>query len=117
MNKAKEPEVLQPDLADLCHLWQTRLRLRDWNIEVRFVGHDELEGDGLGRCLINKDHKKAIIKVLREEDRSGCDKGHVERTLIHELLHLHFEAFWDDAKKQEMETTINILSAAFAPEI
>lgn len=103
------------DLNDICATWQERLRLQDWRIEVKVVGHDDVSEHSLGCVMTVNDRKKALIKILRDEDCAECDKGHAERTLVHELIHLHFEPFWTDEKKTELELAINMLAGAFVP--
>lgn len=80
----------EEQLEEACERWQSALRLRDWDVEVRIVRGLERTGSvtydvGL-RC--------AIISLLDPQDypADAIQEQDHERTLVHELLHLHFAA-------------------------
>ncbi|MEW6044997.1 MAG: hypothetical protein AB1609_00710 [Bacillota bacterium] len=85
----------QDELTEKCRLWQRRLRLQDWDIVTKIVRADDMHSDGQGECMWVIERKEAIIKLLDPVDyspRSPFEQDH-ERTLVHELLHLHFAPF------------------------
>lgn len=93
-------------LARLCRTWQRRLRLQDWRVDVGFVPAGEMDGD-YGRTEYDETEQTASISVSEEIEAQT-----VERTLIHELLHLRLCA-WDAPQGHPpMETAINLLADA-----
>lgn len=112
----------ETELAMLCEKWQKTLRLQDWDIELALVRQSELHdenGNVDARCFPILTRKEAKIKVLDPIDFQGerlKDAGSpddIETLIIHEILHLHFESFWDDDKEVEMEQAIHSLAKAF----
>ena len=102
-------------MQKMCALWQEILRLRDWLVVVREVGHDDLPPGVLGLTEASLERKEAVICLLRESERPERDPllaSSLEESLVHELLHLHFEAFWDEDHKVQMEQTIQVLARA-----
>lgn len=81
-------------LTSLCHEWQKRLRLQDWDVEARYVKYYEMKSEHAdGECDYVFSRKSACINILCAED---CPEPiDVEETLVHELLHLHF-AEWTE---------------------
>ena len=66
--------------------WQKRLRLQDWDITIKKAKPKRLEIKGaVGRVEYSVDSKVATI-LISEKLKS---KKEIERTIIHELLHLH----------------------------
>lgn len=72
-------------------VWQKRLRIQDWDIEVRIVGIPEMMdvsgSDDLGLCITQMSKKKARIFVRRAEDIEPHEDDQ-EIILVHELLHV-----------------------------
>lgn len=93
--------ISQRKLDDLRREWQKTLRLQDWKITSKLVTAVELgeEDDAVGRNYINLNAKHANIQVLApeaaDEERLERSKD-VEDTLVHELIHCHFQPFWTD---------------------
>ncbi|HEY3269440.1 MAG TPA: hypothetical protein VGM37_21205 [Armatimonadota bacterium] len=83
------------EVRELCALWQKRLRLQDWLVAVRIVPHWNMERDSEGRCDATLSRKMAIIDILEPGHlyEGGLWPNDMERTLVHELLHLHFSPF------------------------
>ena len=71
--------------------WQTRLRLLDWDIEIRVIDNHESYGSIAGELK----YKYATIKLCSEStinrDWGGCQDYEV--IIVHELLHLHGKGF------------------------
>jgi len=79
-------------LQDLAEQWQTALRLRDWDVDVRLARAKDMSGKGdKGECSYNLAKKHAVVKILDPRDYKDdfAEQDH-EYTLVHELLHLHF---------------------------
>lgn len=110
--------MTQEELDALCDEWQKRLRLQDWHVVVRLRRHYEMNENTTGVIDPVLTRKEARIDLLCEEDRLPIEQpfaDSVEHTLVHELLHLHFEPFWDDNKRVEMEQAIQIIADALVP--
>lgn len=97
--------------------WQRRLRLQDWHVTVEVVRGRKLDDLNLGECHSNLENKEAKI-FLRDPidyDPQSMIPSHPERTLVHELLHLHCLPF--DPKNNTLEATaleqaINCIASA-----
>ena len=77
------------------HLWQNRLHLEDWKVDVKIVRIWDLEQGTLGHIDWSVPHKTAVIKVLNPADYElPRDKvpADMELSIVHELVHLHFSA-------------------------
>ncbi|MBZ5595780.1 MAG: hypothetical protein LAP39_26370 [Acidobacteriia bacterium] len=87
-----KPVVTDEQVHDWLHVWQKRLRLEDWKIEVKVVRVWELEQGTLGHIDWSIPHKTATIKVLNPSDYElPKDKipADMELSVVHELVHLH----------------------------
>lgn len=87
----------QTELESLLAEWQKRLRLRDWTVRIKRVRVHEISIPGTdGTCTWGLETKRAIVEILDPIDyppsRFGYDQD-VEKTIVHELLHLHFAPF------------------------
>lgn len=105
------------ELQAKCELWQKRLRLADWDVDVKIVPLREMNGSQSGQVTYNAEHKWANIKLINPADYSmeAMRPYLMERTLIHELLHLHMTAFKTEYGTPEglaEEQLINALSSA-----
>jgi hypothetical protein len=86
------PAVTNEQVHDWLHVWQKRLRLEDWKIDVKIVRVWELEQGTLGHIDWSIPHKTATIKVLNPADYElPKDKipADIELSVVHELVHLH----------------------------
>src|SRR6476660_10640149 len=87
--------VSNEQVHDWLHLWQKRLHLEDWKVEVRIVRIWDLEQGTLGHIDWSAAHKTAVIKVLNPADYElPKDKvpADMELSIVHELVHLHLSA-------------------------
>jgi hypothetical protein len=88
--------VTLQQLRKLSSKWQTRLRLLDWDIYVRWAFKQENE-DVWGICYPSNTTKEAVIIMqnprLYKELDPDYYQADVEVTLVHEILHLHFAPF------------------------
>jgi hypothetical protein len=84
--------VTKEQVHDWLHVWQRRLRLEDWKIDVKIVRVWELEQGTLGHIDWSIPNKTATIKVLSPSDYElPKDKipADIELSVVHELVHLH----------------------------
>lgn len=83
----------QEELEVRCKVWQERLRLQDWIVKVSLEPHFKLlQGTG-ANVAITLERKEAIVYILQRDDYPPDDQfpQDMENSLVHELLHLHFE--------------------------
>lgn len=118
-------------LKSLCKLWQKRLKLQDWQISARVVGSEEMR-DSLGDCVVYQDTKCALVRVI---DPAGIDEthpyysrfpenGNLEKILVHELIHILLDPFFDPdaedfrrtAQEQLMDQMATVLHEAYGKE-
>ena len=112
----KESIIPDEDLQDHLGYWQDILRLRDWDIDAAIVrgGGLNLAPDKQGRCRPSLENKSATLAIIDpiDYDPDLSFPLNQEKVLVHELIHLHFEPFWDENKKIEMEQAIVCISDA-----
>jgi hypothetical protein len=87
--------VTDTQVHDWLHLWQKRLRLEDWKIDVKIVRIWDLEQGTLGHIDWSVPHRTATIKVMNPADYElPQDKipADMELSIVHELVHLHLSA-------------------------
>jgi hypothetical protein len=86
------PVVTEERAQDWLRVWQKRLRLDDWKIEVKIVRIWELEPGTLGHIDWSTPRKVALIKVLNPADYELPPEkipADMELSIVHELVHLH----------------------------
>jgi len=92
-NRVASPSgVTEDQTQGWLRVWQKRLRLEDWKIEVKIVRIWELEQGTLGHIDWSTPHHTAVIKVLNPADYElPADKipADMELSIVHELVHLH----------------------------
>lgn len=108
-------EKTSADLTALCCEWQKVLRLQDWDVRITFARHFDIP-ERLGQCswILNK--KAANIEILIPGDfnHSSEWRQDIEKTVVHELLHLHFAPIdKDDSTEQPTEQAIEALAGGF----
>lgn len=106
------------ELSELLPEWQHTLRLRDWLISLKVCRYYEMPPNRMGNFNAMLERRMAHIQIClpgdmpTPESAFRCDAD-PENTLIHELLHCHFEPFWDEDKKVVMEQAISAIAGAF----
>ena len=82
-------------LEELLEEWKSILHLEQWDIELRRSRQiDFLEEDNQGEITFNKVECQAIIRILDPIDWVDTPfKQDMEKTLVHELLHLIYANF------------------------
>lgn len=102
----RSDNLTEQELQELCRKWQERLRLQDWDIVVRLVRkRDFAIKDGVdGECEWESQNKIAIIRILDpiDYDPDCILEQDIERTLVHELLHLHFALFREEGIRETL---------------
>lgn len=96
--------------------WQQVLRLTQWQIGVRLVRASEIP-QSRGQCAANSNKWQAIISIVDPVDAANIAHPEFphdpERTLVHELLHLHFwhcDVEDDSPQGQALERAVDALS-------
>ena len=108
----------EEELMKLCREWQERLRLEFWSVALRIARAKEFDlPNSQGECTWTKTTALATIKILDPIDYPESPfKQDMEKTLIHELLHLHFCMFditaAGSAEEGMMERTVDHISRA-----
>jgi hypothetical protein len=101
-------------------VWQKRLNLEDWKIEIAMARAGDLRPKTLGNIHWDLDKKAAVIHVLDPADyrmpwRDMLDD--MEFTVVHELIHLGFAPVLSDiqrsdANRREEEHAVNQMATA-----
>lgn len=107
------------DLYSALKKWQKKLRLQDWDITVEWVDDEELDTD-LGEVNVFMEKRMAKIKIsrLNPEREYGWSGWDPERTLVHELVHIHLHPFSPRNHHGEIfvEQAVHALSVALLEE-
>lgn len=103
----------QEKLEERCRYWQQVLRLKDWTIRIRFTSVGEINSQGQVD-MVAKSASARIIICPYEYTPDGLMRDPIEKTIIHELLHLHFDWIRTDLNREDIleEQTIDKLAWA-----
>lgn len=96
-------------LRRLTKLWQKRLKLQDWKLDVRFAA--DMADTSAGECWWHPDNRTAEIHILPPH----IIEDDIEETLVHELLHVLYEGHaWntEDSLSVHQERAHNQAAAA-----
>jgi hypothetical protein len=108
--------VTDEQVHDWLRIWQKRLRLEDWKIDVKIVRIWELEQGTLGHIDWSAPHKTAVIKVLNPADYElPKDKipQDMELSIVHELVHLHLSVLpLNKSSRTAEEQVVSMISDA-----
>ena len=110
----------QEQAQQACQEWQRILRLQDWDIAIDILRARDMGLDG-GQAEVHwkAESKSAIIHLLDPADyQNNYFEQNQERSLVHELLHLHMVMFAtetgtpeDTAQEQAVNAIANALVA------
>lgn len=105
MSKPDRRIATESRLRFVCKKWQKRLGLADWDVLVRFAKQHEMQSS-TGEAQIEPlpNFKRAELLVLSPDDwnpKTWHDQD-TEASVIHELLHLHFD-YWMSKTKSAAE--------------
>lgn len=117
--KPERPD--RPDLDALLAYWQPVLGLTSWAVCVIYARQSDpiLYDDHMfysGRCEMVRQRQQADITILEPGDQTSRRGADVEQTLVHELLHLHFDAVSPEKGTEQhiqFEIAINALALGF----
>ena len=108
--------VSSEQVHDRLHLWQKRLHLEDWKVEVRIVRIWDLEQGTLGHIDWSAGQKSAVIKVLNPADYElPKDKvpTDMELSIVHELVHLRPSALpLNKSSRNAAEQVVSMIANA-----
>lgn len=97
-------------------MWQDRLQLRDWTIDLIQTKPSQLRRGTLGNIHWDQSTKTATIRVLAAADYSMPYHAAVrdmEFTLVHELIHLELASLpRNDASRGDEEFAVNHMADA-----
>jgi hypothetical protein len=97
-------------------VWQKRLNLQDWNIDVVMSRTSELKPKTLGNIHWDADKKSAVIRVLDPADYKLSFKdmlADMEFTVVHELIHLELSSLpRSEASRRDEEHAVNQIADA-----
>jgi hypothetical protein len=85
-----------PDLAELCHDWQERLRIRNWNVLVARVpaledwANVSMHREKKNAVLNLRDQAAGLFSPLDNRPIDSDFHDDEETSLVHELLHIVF---------------------------
>lgn len=109
---------MSEDLDQLLEYWQKALRLQDWTGTAEYANlvefTDQFAGGDIDHCYQQKGFKIKIVPPDQLAKDCYGEKA-AESTIIHELLHLHFQPFMEKEagpKKDSQELAINKISEA-----
>jgi hypothetical protein len=85
-----ESEVIK--WGELCGYWRDVLKLNDWKIVFKVNRKGDMELDNVqGEAKFVHSSREAIIRILDPIDWDNPDfEQDIEKTIVHELLHLRF---------------------------
>jgi hypothetical protein len=111
-----EPAIVtQAQVDRWLQIWQKRLALDDWKIEAHIVRQDDLNHDTLGNLKWNAAGHTATIKVLNPLDYDMPEAlipSDIERTVLHELVHLELSVLPRNGSKLVEEQVVNRMTEA-----
>jgi hypothetical protein len=97
-------------------IWQDRMNLKDWDIQVEMARAGQLEPKTLGNVHWDTDIKQARIMVLAPQDYKLPYKEMLEDmevTVVHELVHIQLASLpRSDASRRTEEHAVCELTSA-----
>lgn len=107
--------VSQAQVDRWLQIWQKRLALDDWTIEAHIVRQDDLNHDTLGNLKWSASGHTATIKVLNPLDYdmpATQIPSDIERTVLHELVHLELSVLPRNGSRLVEEQVVNRVTEA-----
>ena len=87
--RSKEEQLGQ--LTVQMEYWKRHLNLHSWDIVLKVVSLEDLDGENQGLCSWSWIGREALISILDENEWPNKDfQQDQEKTLVHELLHCVF---------------------------
>jgi len=104
-------------LAERLSIWQQRLALADWKINVLQAHPSDLKPKTLGNIHWDADKRMATIRVMDlSDDQLSCHDTleDMEFTIVHELIHLELSSLpRSEASRRDEEYAVNRLTEAY----
>lgn len=96
----------QNELDQSLVYWKEKLNLMNWDIEVKIKRASQMREDSAGAITWILENKQAFIDILDPIDfpEDLMKSQDMEKTLIHELLHIHLAPLNEDYSKNEHYT-------------
>ena len=107
--------MTEQQLRELCTEWQDILRLRDWDIFLNVKRIFDMPDGCEGRMSSTTSLKIATIDIMDEIDFNPASPVPLdqEKTLVHELLHVHFSQLHDEHDSPvHLEQATEMITAA-----
>jgi len=114
-DRNQQAVITNSQVEDWLRVWQNRLNLSRWKVEVRIVRASELNPDTLGHLKWNASDHSALIKVLNPLDYDlppDQIPADIERTVVHELVHLQLSNLPRNGSKIVEEQVVNDITEA-----
>lgn len=95
--------LTEDELRAKCAEWQKILRLQDWIVNVSIYRERDMNNKGCcGEVEWTLEKRMASIRILDPVDYPDgtMEEQDMERTLVHELLHLHLAPFQPDREDE-----------------
>ena len=114
--------LIQSDLQERLGYWQKRLRLQDWDVEIKVVRHYDTTEEDVRAYVEFCDNKRTARITFVDPADLGPERWPVEsleQSLVHELLHLHmrgFEPKADTPAYTAMEQAVHALAGALTSD-
>lgn len=110
--------LTEESLETTLKMWQQFLRLQDWKITAEIVDTPKLDDHQIGRCGYLIEERCAKIEIVSPElgDRILLDEASflvvydMEKTLLHEILHVFLAPLEADSDRVFLEQRINHLA-------
>lgn len=107
------------EVQQACEEWKKRLRLQDWFTKSGIYRERDMQlGECNGECEYQLETKMATIRIIDPLDypEGLIVEQDMEKTLVHELLHLHFAPLYantdDKSIKDAQEQAIDCIAHA-----
>ncbi|MBM3774239.1 MAG: hypothetical protein FJW37_03665 [Acidobacteria bacterium] len=111
-----KPSLISAFMQQKLALWQKRLRLQDWKIQVKVVRKSELKPKTLGNVHWDLTTKSAVIRAMHFDDYARDFTEVLEElevTIVHELIHLHLASLpRNEASRSAEEQAVNTIVEA-----
>jgi hypothetical protein len=107
--------MTQEQLEERTRYWQKVLRLQDWDVRVAIKRRHEFHvEERSGEIILDRYERSANVRLLDPQDYPpDCIRSQdMERTLVHELLHLHTDFFKEEDHSVAEEQAINAIAMA-----
>lgn len=105
-------------LRERLSYWQRRMRLQDFDIQIKFVTPSEIGQGVVGRCRPDWKNGQAMLEILNPKYNKINADGfqNIDLTIVHELTHLLLWPIqkWDDdeesLERQLLEQVVEKIS-------